>query len=173
MISPLYHVLSIKMITNRHDNGRIILKTFTLAKIVIIGLMLIGYTPSFQAKDDNSVPYVYYYSGAKAGFITERADGSDSHILSTFVRPDNTMITGPGWSPSGKWFAWTISDVEGGSLSQSVAYVINRNGNQFNLFPEEDTKGADAHVELLWSPIKDLLLVNYRYAVYSAGNQIS
>src|SRR5215213_8704384 len=147
------------------------LRSFTLAQVIIIALVTMAYAPNLQAEVENRTPYIYYYSSEKAGFIIERADGSDSHLLSKFETPDNTMISGPGWSPSGKWLAWTIWDVEGGSLSQSVAYIINRNGNQISLFPQELVKGATAQVEMLWSPINDLLLVNYRYAVYDAGNQ--
>lgn len=85
--------------------------------------------------DFSDAPFLYYYSSQQEAFIIERADGTDSRILADYKLPQlegssqsGGRIEGPGWSPTGKWFAWTaMPHIRVSDLS---AYVVSRDGNQ-------------------------------------------
>lgn len=68
-------------------------------------LVLIAITPFYvvdsQATED--VPYLYYHDSDSGEIVIERADGTDRHVL---VETGAITINGPGWSPSGEYFAW-------------------------------------------------------------------
>jgi Tol biopolymer transport system component len=73
-------------------------------------------------------PYLYYFSDLLHAFVIERADGTDSRVLADGVTPDdNNAVRGPGWSPSGKWFAWTST---GGSTSAERPWLISADGTR-------------------------------------------
>jgi Tol biopolymer transport system component len=125
-----------------------------------------------EAQSGSDAPFLYYYSREQKAFIVERADGSESRVLAEYdlhegVAPD--AITGPGWSPSGKWFAWTKYNLEGGALLESVALLVHRDGgNLVSLaHPPDDSQYASVH--LYWSPVEDLLLVQH---IWSSGDEL-
>jgi WD40 repeat protein len=102
-------------------------------------------------------PFLYYYSDVLNAFVIERADGTDSRVFAEGVMPDTNFVRGAGWSPSGKWFAWRGSDVNGEGVGPYTgAWIISADGtNRVNVFDELD--GYIYYME--WSPVEDLLLV--------------
>lgn len=76
---------------------------------------------------DEAPPYLYYYSRMLGGIIIEQADGSDSRIIGEDVIPPGmTGLSGPGWSPSGHYFA-AYNTTDGGP-SGGTAYLIDVRG---------------------------------------------
>src|SRR5215208_3273113 len=77
-----------------------------IAASLLIIFALIGSHHRLQAQTDSPPPYLYYYSQLLGGLIIERADGTDSRqIAADVIPPKLTGLGGPGWSPSGKYFA--------------------------------------------------------------------
>jgi hypothetical protein len=51
--------------------------------------------------NNREAPYLYYYSTEQGAFIIERADGTDSTVLTNIdALPDGHWILRPGWSSS-------------------------------------------------------------------------
>lgn len=113
---------------------------------------------TFQPK--NEAPFIYYYTPVNKAFIIERADGKDSRILTNFVIPascheaDDCSVDGPGWSPSGQWFAWTIKNDLYRPPIDAHAMVINRDGTK----KIDILEGKGSVQNLHWSTTEDLLL---------------
>lgn len=109
------------------------------------------------AKSQTNTPFLYYYSTSEAAFIIERADGTERRTLAEFsLLPDHSIV-GPGWSPSGEWFAWA-TDISP-TLStdpEFSAWVINRSGT--NLSPIHE--GGQV-LYLAWSTVSDVLMIVY------------
>jgi Tol biopolymer transport system component len=100
-------------------------------------------------------PYLYYYSDLLNAFVIERADGTDSRLLADGVTPDdNNAVRGPGWSPSGKWFAWTST---GGSTSAERPWLISADGTRRFSGLAHVFIGESGGIS--WSPVDDRLLV--------------
>ncbi len=74
-------------------------------RIVALAFMFLLLGIITKAHEEQTIPYIYYYAPAVQAIVVERADGTDSRI---FAPAPNGVesITKPGWSPSGKWFAW-------------------------------------------------------------------
>src|SRR3954471_12396585 len=105
------------------------MKNTTRLTAILLILFTLGVTPSLHAQTDSAPPYLYYYSQLLGGLIIERADGTDSRQIAADVIPPNlTGLGGPGWSPSGKYFA-AYSEIysEGGS-SPRTPYLIDTKG---------------------------------------------
>jgi hypothetical protein len=118
-------------------------------------VLLIGSITSAQR--DAEPPYLYYYSRMLGGIIIERADGSDSRHLGADVIPAGlTGLGGPGWSPSGRYFAVyrvIYSDSGGGT---GDAYLMDASGAR--RVPWLQTVRVTHR--MMWSPDgEDLLLV--------------
>lgn len=134
-----------------------------LLLFMIISLIVVP--ASSQAQDDLP-PYLMYYSRALDGWIIERADGTDSRIIGQGLVPENhRWIDGPGWSPSGAWFAWTSSDVNYyGWNFDSRGYVMHADGSSLREFdPGVTASNYSEGVILEWSPNADTLFVFLRY----------
>ncbi|MEO8395661.1 MAG: hypothetical protein ABI700_21880 [Chloroflexota bacterium] len=101
-------------------------------------------------------PYLYYYSRMLGGLIIEHPDGSDSRLIGSDVIPPNlTGISGPGWSPSGKYFAAYGFIYDAYTPKTKGAYLIDLAGNPVNNFLSNVTTSW-----MRWLPTdKDLLLV--------------
>lgn len=81
------------------------------------------------AQETEPPPYLYYYSRMLGGIIIERADGTDSRLIGEdVIPPDLIGINGPGWSPSGEYFAAYRSGYEGYGFSEP--YLTNIGGEQ-------------------------------------------
>lgn len=134
-----------------------------LSWLVLMLLICAGSVSITQAQVDDEPPYLYYYSRMLGGIIIERADGTDSrHIGANVIPRGATGLAGPGWSPSGNYFATyqIISyDLSGGATGN--ASVINTQGEPIAQWL--DLIGAPQRMQ--WSPTgEDILLVlgNYR-----------
>jgi WD40 repeat protein len=97
-------------------------------------------------------------------------------IPSSCYTNDGCGITGPGWSPSGEWFAWSFRNSARRPPEDAAALVVNRTGNSnFALLD-----GAGSVDNLRWSPSEDKLLFQrfptgedsiFRYYVWNAETQ--
>jgi len=122
-----------------------------------------------HAGGKSDAPLLYYYSTIENAFVIERGDGSEQRILTEFTIPqdcyayDYCHISGPGWSPSGMWFAWTVQNNARLPVEQATVNIVDRTGNQrLNL---EQLRGVES---LQWSPTNDLLLIE-RYTAEESG----
>lgn len=128
--------------------------------LIVIALLLVP-VPS-QAQNDPA-PYLYYYSRVLNGFVIESADGTDSRIIGQGLVPaDHNWINGPGWSPSGEWFAWTSSRIDPAyhGVYESKGYVIRADGSGVREFaPGGLISEFKDTVILNWSLVADVLFV--------------
>lgn len=127
-----------------------------LRRITVLFMCLLT-LPLAAKLQSEAPPYLYYYADYLNAFVVERADGSDSRQIGQGLVPeqDNTFI-GPGWSPTGKWFAWT-SFYNGGAIGgtgESTSYVITTDTGE----PFKQVNGL-ANAFLAWSPNEDTLLI--------------
>ncbi len=121
-----------------------------LAAILLI-IFVLGSTHSIQAQPDTPPPYLYYYSQLLGGLIIERADGTDSRQIAADVIPPNMSgLNGPGWSPSGKYFAANGFNYGDYNASSQGSYLIDTQGHRvFDWL--DDIKFAS----MQWSPNGD------------------
>jgi hypothetical protein len=88
-------------------------------------------TSTFALAQDDA-PYLYYYSRMLGGLIIEHPDGSDSRLIGADVIPaELTGIGGPGWSPSGKYFAASRYVGQDGDSSPAL-YLMDSKGQPVN-----------------------------------------
>jgi WD40 repeat protein len=124
--------------------------------LLILCAILLPSRSTITAQENELAPYLYYYSSEYNAFVIERADGTDSRLFGDELMPPGTdYIEGPGWSPSGRWFAWSSSIMEGdcampGDLLPHAVYV---DGTR-----RVETLDQFTDVGLSWSPVDDLLL---------------
>jgi hypothetical protein len=75
-------------------------------KLILVFLLLMFSSAPLEAQPEGDMPYLYYYSRMFGGLIIERPDGTDSRLIGEdVIRPNMYSISGPGWSPSGRFFA--------------------------------------------------------------------
>ncbi len=98
-----------------------------LTAILLVILAVTTTSLSVQAQPDPSQPYIYYYSQLLGGLIIEHPDGTDSRQIAADVIPPNMSgLAGPGWSPSGKYFA--AYGIPSNDDSARVPYLIDTKG---------------------------------------------
>lgn len=77
-----------------------------LRKLILVFLMLMFLSAPLEAQTESDMPYLYYYSRMFGGLVIEHPDGTDSRLIGEdVIRPNLYSIAGPGWSPSGRFFA--------------------------------------------------------------------
>ena len=91
--------------------------------------------PSLAPKGSQSTaPYLSYFDDERGAFVIERADGIDSRLFGEGLMPKGTnSVDGAGWSPSGKWFAWTAAEIQlAGNYftTGSQPFVLNIDGKR-------------------------------------------
>lgn len=127
--------------------------------LVAFVVLIAAGVSSVYSQDD--APYAYFYSRTDKAFITERADGTDRHILVPFdLKEDHEGelgINGAGWSPSGRWFAWETY-VAGGMDDNQHFYVFDRQTGITQIIHASDPNGSIDGAA--WSPVEDLLLTS-------------
>lgn len=120
-----------------------------LTIVFLIGL------PTLHA-DEDKPPYLYYYSHMLGGIIIERADGTDSrHIGADVIPAGMSGIGGPGWSPSGKYFAGRGVNIGTYRLNILEHFVMDTSGQP--VINEIETFGQPNYME--WSPERDILFM--------------
>lgn len=110
----------------------------------------------------SDTPYIYYYSDGLNAWVIERADGTDTHILGEGLvqkAPEaySVAVDGPGWSPSGKWLAFSAQSVFSypfRGIDDNKPYIISSDGSS-----QLPCIGQLQHAQMAWSPHEDLLLV--------------
>lgn len=138
------------------------MKSRNFILVVVVSLVLMFTTTNrIQGKQLDLSPFIYYFSEADGGFVIESADGKDKTVLIDYSLPSlerPILVEGPGWSPSGIWFAWTIINSDYGAVSPvGQAFIYNRLTHQ--TISLVDTLQEQITIKLNWSPTSDLLLV--------------
>jgi WD40 repeat protein len=100
-----------------------------LCVLLVCGALAVGPVAA-QGDGDSDAPYIYYYSYAHNAFVIERADGTDTRLLGEGL--PGGIMDGPGWSPSGNWFAWTATTWYGTlqTWTRQRAYIMSADGTQ-------------------------------------------
>jgi hypothetical protein len=107
-----------------------------------------------QGDSGSDAPYIYYYSSEHDAFVIERADGTDTHLLGEGT---SGGVDGPGWSPSGKWFAWTTSNyIINGYIDSQRAHAISTDGTRHLTWLDDK---EFSRVQMIWARDTDLLFV--------------
>lgn len=102
-------------------------------------------------------PFLYYYSDTLRTFVIERADGTDTRVLSQVTMPEETDdITIRDWSPSGEWLAWTSRIRSGYDNTIDSGWIANVDGTESWEIPTD----AGHIYDMIWSPTDDLLFVS-------------
>jgi hypothetical protein len=125
--------------------------------ISITLLSLFMLSTSLQAHDELA-PYIYYYSDVLNAFVIERADGTDSRMIAQgLTNPIIDRISGPSWSPDGRWLAWVATALaDYGTSTASPGYAISvDNQNRVELL--DSFSGI---FDMRWSPERNLLFVS-------------
>jgi hypothetical protein len=120
-------------------------------------LLIILVLTNVQAQEAEPPPYLYYYSPLLGGLIIERADGTDSRQIAADVIPAGmSSLLGPGWSPSGQYFAAYRVDHQPYKSVTGQPFLINRQGE--SVF---EYLGAILYPAMMeWSPTgEDILLI--------------
>ena len=150
-----------------------------LCVLLVCGVLAAGPVAA-QGDGDSDAPYIYYYSYAHNAFVIERADGTDTRLLGEDVTdlvvddeegpPVTVGVDGPGWSPSGQWFAWIRTlQFEGYTWRSRAVYILSVDG-QRRLTLLDDI-GFD-YVQAVWAKDEDLLFVAGQSIEYAAGEQL-
>ncbi|MBI5961704.1 MAG: PD40 domain-containing protein [Chloroflexi bacterium] len=129
-----------------------------LTLLLVFGSVIFA-SPTRAQEPSN--PYIFYFSDTLHAFIIERADGTDTHVLGAelMTLADDAQsfhVDGPGWSPSGQWFAWTAAQIRynnGYFWSDYSPYVLSVDGTQQLALPDQLQD-----VQLVWARDTDLLL---------------
>lgn len=148
-----------------------------MKRLMLCFLTVIFLLPNVELKAQDSAsdaPYLYYYDETVRAFVVERADGTDRHLLGEGLmklpEPDPSdptsvdyvgfMVDGPGWSPSGDWFAWTATPRVRAGLPPTVdtPHVVSVDGSQ-RVTVLDDVMSA----EMAWAPNSDVLFVVETY----------
>lgn len=133
---------------------RAILLRLAIVPVLVLASLATSTTAPSAASED--VPYLYYYSDLLHSFVIERADGTDSRTLAAGVMPvEHSIMRGPGWSPSGRWFAWTSSEYRGPGYAPAQGWIVSADGtHRITLLDHVQDVQA-----MLWSPAGDILFV--------------
>ncbi|MHB8628812.1 MAG: WD40 repeat domain-containing protein [Aggregatilineales bacterium] len=134
------------------------LKRSILLACFVVGLGM--YRPAVEVQG-STAPYLYYFDYDHTSFVVERADGTDSRLLGAGLMPPGTdSAAGATWSPSGKWFAWTATQLISFPDSQMMCglgydpFVISADGKH-----QLQVLKAMHRVNMAWSPVEDVLFV--------------
>jgi hypothetical protein len=126
-------------------------------KTLLVILVSVCCLAGVGAAQVSNVPYLYYYSNLLNAFVVERADGTDSHLLAESAMPrDHNRVEGPGWSPSGEWFAWMSARDRSPGNTWFMGWIINTNGSERLTFLD----GMNYIVQMEWSESEDILFVH-------------
>lgn len=133
---------------------RALLLRLAIVPVLVLAILATFITAPSAAAED--IPYLYYYSDLLNSFVIERADGTDSRTLAADVMPiEHLIMSGPGWSPSGRWFAWTSSEYRGPGYAPAQGWIVSADGNH-RLTLLDHVQDVQA---MLWSPADDMLFV--------------
>jgi hypothetical protein len=104
-------------------------------------------------------PYLYTYDNDLGSFVIERADGSDRRVLSAAATQQGMNdIQVWGWSPSGRWLAWTSGFMVPGSccIRSTDAWAVDVTGTK----TLDMLANLGEIYDMVWSPTEDLLFVS-------------
>lgn len=124
--------------------------------VVACVLLLTGQPIASQLQPRDAAPYLMAFStDPSPHFVIERADGTDSRTFAVDVMAaDTNQVSGAGWSPSGRWFAWTAGAYYDVTDTGMHPFVLSVDG-QTRLTALDGLHRTSLH----WSPNEDILLV--------------
>lgn len=128
-----------------------------LSAILLLIFTCVGIS-TLHAQPDTTQPYLYYYSQLLGGLIIEHPDGTDSRQIAADVIPPNmTGLSGPGWSPSGKYFAAYNFIAQPYRSGTDTPYIIDLQG--YSIASKLTTSIINT-LYMQWSPSgTDVLLI--------------
>jgi WD40 repeat protein len=129
--------------------------------LILLFILIMGaiHAPAMATAQSASNPYIFYFSHDLKAFVIERADRSESRTLGEGVLKRSSyfqgsfLISGPGWSPSGEWLAFTAAEGYRYNVGKYLPYLIRSDGSR--TIPLGDLTNP----VMVWSPDRDLLLV--------------
>ncbi|MCI0712707.1 MAG: hypothetical protein L0154_21305 [Chloroflexi bacterium] len=123
----------------------------SILRLALLFLLLLITVRSVSS--ESTVPFIYYYSYAESAFFIESADGIWRRTLTYYQVPqDHFGVLGPGWSPSGRWFAWFTYKLYGDFDMVNEIHIVSRSGKETKKFGS-----LGLITGLSWSPVEDLL----------------
>lgn len=99
--------------------SRSALNSFLLINFLYILFFHIDSNIAQISAKKEQLPKIYYHSIENNAFIIERADGSQREIMAEYTIPESDLsyvITGPDWSATHRYFAWTLASNQFGSF---------------------------------------------------------
>ncbi|MBK9124582.1 MAG: hypothetical protein IPM16_15895 [Chloroflexi bacterium] len=98
---------------------------------------------------DEMPPYIYYPTDD--GYVIERADGTDSRIITAELGPDVSAFGGT-WSASGRWLM-------GGTRDSSTCGMSAGPNGLVLAGPEGGASWTFSQAQFAWSPVVDRVLI--------------
>lgn len=131
--------------------------------LALIAFTFVTATSKVSAQTSDA-PYLYYFSNRLRAFVIERADGTDTRLLGVGAMDnhllftaddDNFVVNGPGFSPSGRWFAWSAYARRGAyRYTDYAGFMAGLDGTI-----RSDLFDGLPNPYMAWSPEGDQLLV--------------
>lgn len=125
-------------------------------KQLVFVLLALSVVVNANAQSANEeAPFLYYFSDELNAFVIERADGTDTTVLTKYAIPQQDhVISGPGWSASGIWFAWYSAVPTSGGTTNGDAMMVNHSGRQSFRVREQCAANL-----MKWLGTEDLILI--------------
>jgi len=122
---------------------------------VLPALCLTGFSYAQEVLPAGEAPYLYYYSDVLNSYVIERADGTDSRLIAHNLMDEPAqMIGGAGWSPSGRWLAWSARELGGYGYHDGKGYAASIDGTRL------DVLDRFLCISMMrWHPREDILLI--------------
>jgi WD40 repeat protein len=119
---------------------------------IIIAILSVCLAP--DPREPSDAPYIYYYADKLNAFIVERADGTETRVIGQGITKTSGEyhIEGAGWSPSGRWLAWTSR-----LLWYGHTRALHNYAEQIGTGKRLKTLDAYPDARYIWSPTQDIL----------------
>jgi hypothetical protein len=125
---------------------------------LIFLIFLLGTSSNSSGAATDDTPAVYYYDYRRHAYVMQHVDSNTGYLFADdIVFDDHTDVSGPGWSPSGEWFAWLSGPWPGGAGAYvHYPWLIHRDNSQRT--PLLDGFETDT-LRLFWHPQRDILVM--------------
>lgn len=127
---------------------------------LVLAICFSNSTTSKVISQSSDAPFLYYYAYAEEAFIVEQADGSKRDVMIEYELPEPKNlyhIIGDGWSPSGKWFVWSVDALDSFYTDAKPVVYLKHRDNE--LFSSVALLQRDFVTDIKWSPTNDILLI--------------
>lgn len=136
-----------------------------LIAICLLFLVLVPLNSETQMIQDTTNTY-YFFSENRQAFVVGSITDADLRRLVEFTLPQALDVTGPGWSASGEWFAWLVTNRFSASANASSPNPQALPSPNSYIFGKDETEitelSRDHHIQdLFWAPNSDHLAALY------------